>query len=483
MASTPHTAASPARIHRGYLPAAFGLFIIVVLPYLGLHFYNHPIADDYGYAIAVFEHGFWGAQLNVHHEWSGRYTSTALLSFNPVVWHMAGGYAWFSLMNQLCLFSAMAFFLNEALRGLVAPRARLIAILGFLTVYISHLHSTAEGIYWLAGYVNYTVPITLWCLIAALYIRFVQARPAQARPVSRTLYAAAIGFLCFLLVGCNETSMFQLGLLLMGFIWRAHAKKSWTLPYLLGIGLVSAIGAAIVIASPGNFNRAEQFAHPPMWVIALKLANSTLEHFAKFFSLPLVFAWLAVAVWSAQNRARFTKWMPAHASIGATWSLVVLVIATNLLPSWLSAGGNPPRRADNMAYFFFTALMALLAFQYGVQKSEWWLKQASKKSWLRMPALALVFCAATVLWPQNLRAWKDFVFVAPVYSAALDNSTRQFEGSGDELAFEQSPAASLPRPATVFSEDPLGVRKDGANDSYPRYARMLLIKAGVNPAP
>ncbi|MDQ3290581.1 MAG: hypothetical protein M3Q05_04760, partial [Bacteroidota bacterium] len=59
---------------------------MTLLPFLLLAAFCHPSADDFWLTNLVIAKGPWQAQLDMRQNWSGRYTSMLLGSFNPLVY-------------------------------------------------------------------------------------------------------------------------------------------------------------------------------------------------------------------------------------------------------------------------------------------------------------------------------------------------------------------------------------------------------------
>src|ERR1700712_2064643 len=65
--------------------------ILAVLPFIILSFYYNSVSDDYGYASLMRDIGFYKSQAMWYTTWTGRYTSSFLISINPVYWNWKAG--------------------------------------------------------------------------------------------------------------------------------------------------------------------------------------------------------------------------------------------------------------------------------------------------------------------------------------------------------------------------------------------------------
>jgi hypothetical protein len=54
--------------------------LVTLAGYALLGTFNRYLADDYGGVLAVRLHGFWGAQVPLYRSWTGRFTSSDLIS-------------------------------------------------------------------------------------------------------------------------------------------------------------------------------------------------------------------------------------------------------------------------------------------------------------------------------------------------------------------------------------------------------------------
>ena len=68
------------------------LLSLLVIPFIAISFFDHPSADDYIISAVVRDNGFLAHYRQVYFEWSGRYFSTLLECFNPLVYNWFFGY-------------------------------------------------------------------------------------------------------------------------------------------------------------------------------------------------------------------------------------------------------------------------------------------------------------------------------------------------------------------------------------------------------
>ena len=166
--------------------------------YIVLCFFDHPSYDDFTYTVSTFGKTFWQSQIFWYTNWSGRYTATALLAINPLVYHWIYGYKILSLTIVLCLLLTI-YFLVKTYCEYLKPSEHCFLTFFLASFYFSLLPHLAGGIYWMAGSVTHAVPTILVGLSIALLKR------KGSNLLSDYVF---LPLMTFFIVGSNETIMF-----------------------------------------------------------------------------------------------------------------------------------------------------------------------------------------------------------------------------------------------------------------------------------
>ena len=106
------------------------LMVSILLPLLGLSYYNHPSpADDYCYIYTVNKIGWFEAMKLYYTDWTGRYFGILLNHSNPLLFHSITAFK----VLPVILLGAFIFALYSLFRHLTPTLSRL-AHLGFAGV-------------------------------------------------------------------------------------------------------------------------------------------------------------------------------------------------------------------------------------------------------------------------------------------------------------------------------------------------------------
>ena len=144
---------------------------LLVLPFIAISFFDNPSADDYIISAVVRDNGFFAHYRQVYFEWSGRYFSTLLECFNPLVYGWFFGYKLIPIL-LIVLFYIGIFRLFKSIFGeeLSSIKIHLISLI-LLLLYFNNIPSTAECIYWMDGSLEYFTGIILSLFFFALLIK------------------------------------------------------------------------------------------------------------------------------------------------------------------------------------------------------------------------------------------------------------------------------------------------------------------------
>lgn len=432
----------------------YSLFALLIV-YSSLAVFNLPSADDFWYARHCIEQGIWECQGYFYQTWSGRYTSTFLLSVSPV--SLLSPFSTASLLvykilaafNLLALGLGFYLFLKSVLFRFCQSDARTLSLISVscLLVFLSRMPSTSEGVFWYAGYVNYTLPLTLLLWGGYLWLR------------SQTLQASgllALAPLAIVISGSNEVMLVQLvgGLavsLALSFLF--FRKYLWPLAFLFTLSILC---FAVVYFAPGNSVRSSHFSPPPLPLSILKSTLGTLEHVLVFLIHPSVF-FLALLIFGLFDSGRITlRWSPKSP---LRWGFLGLFALLNLgfLPAYVSMGGSPSGRVDNVLYAQFliglSVLLCLMTSQTGRLHS--FLRQR------HLTKFALLGVAISAwLSPQSIQMLLDFPRAISFHRQHLERLDAIESAESDSVVFGESTA---PQPKSlIFST----LQTDSPNEDF-----------------
>lgn len=431
--------------------------------YLCLSFYAHPAADDFNFANKVIEEGFLNSQYSTYLTWSGRYTSTAIISGFIATFDLLRGF-WLLPLFMLVTTGASFIALAHSIWKESKPTLSILCYgLSLTALYLSGVPSTSEAIYWLAGGISYQLGNSLYVLLLAALIKLHRGEGTARLTV-------ATGLLVLVIAGLNETIMLLQSMTLAAMATCAFARKTPQRYRLLILTLTSLIGAAIVAAAPGNAVRSSYY--PAAHDIAFSVKESILWARIRFLSWgksPVL--WLATLLWvaatasqvpHAASRARFKS----TASVALLWLALLTAL---FFPAFWSMGSPPPNRTLSINYMLFligwflmvslgTSLLPLKGFTFS-------------KSYLRF--IAAVFAISLFTTGNGTRALQDLE-IAPEYSKQLNERYKTIELHRGQAVELKVPVLSQ-NPGTIFSADITTQKDDWKNVSYAMYFHLRAI--------
>ena len=350
--------------------------VLALAPFLLLCAFNQPFFDDFRNGYWMREHGSWGVQMWLFRTWTGRFTTTFIMTvLNPVAYGWLDGVKlvtaglfvaqWASLMHLLRALRWLPLGLG-CTRGQAGWAAVLV-----LALFCNAAPAPFSFLYWFSGAVVYQLPLIGLLNFTALALR-VGWGPAAGR---RSRAAGAALALTLALTG-NELTLVQAGpvLALLAFALPRPAR-----PYLAGWLLIGAAATALAALAPGNWARAVAMAPPTdpyhAWRWLVLMPRSVLS-MALFLVKPLhaasVLAASAVGWWAGQQRtaAQLPWLLTRRQALAALLAWLGLNFSGFLLFRYLTVG-PPLLRAQNEMLLVLLLSTGLLGWLAGRQHRTW----------------------------------------------------------------------------------------------------------------
>ncbi|MFB3066412.1 MAG: DUF6056 family protein [Planctomycetota bacterium] len=441
---------------RKTLRALTALCLLGALPFVALLPFNHPTVDDFAFAVEVADNGPAGSVASWYDTWSGRYFSFALIAGL----HGSGGLGWPYKVLPAVLFAAFWLALTLLLR-VIAPaawlrrRAGLVAGIGAVLC-LTAMPSTAQGLYWMAGSVTYTVGTILALLLAALLL----APSGHGR-----VYRVPAGvFLTVGVVGSNEVLMVY-ALLLIGAgavfhqVRRRPGRGLWVVCF-----CTAALCSIVVLLAPGNslrlglFPDGRDIPHTVgrcllmPWVLFARWSINPALLGLTVLALPLLSKWGRRAAYRPRRRALLVY--------GLIW---YGLLAAGLLPGYWGTGHLMPRRGLNVVY------VVHLACWFGF----WFLRHSVRPAPAPRSLSRRVAVLATIavgLGFAGFRHWRHAVWDLAVNVPVHERQVAERE----ELIREQVAAGRQDLELPEFTHFPFSVcysplTQDYVSSWYPRF--------------
>lgn len=380
-----------------------GLLAVAIVPLLALSFYNHPSpVDDYCYIDTVFKYGYFEAMNFYYTGWTGRYFGILLNHSNPLVVKWAGGFKLLSFLLVLGLTGSLFALCKELFAKW--NRWGILGITGgIMLLFLLKIMSIVEAFYWMAAFVTYTVPNILTLYWLTVMIRMYQ----QPNGMRQKLTAIFAGFLVFAVIGCSETNLTIMVLLVAGwFGYQLVIRRKWdNLAFFMVI--IAVFSCYIFFTSPGNILRMNGNPEGRNFTLSTiqSLKKLTQLSIDWVFRTPLL---VFSILWIAVLPRLFDKYTTAIPYFRVPIWIVILtylgILFVQIFPSYYGIGIEPAPRVINSIYFYF-----LLGWFYTLSAVLYWLYRNQifgAQHWYLPPSikavLALLILVST-LFSSNLR--------------------------------------------------------------------------------
>jgi hypothetical protein len=347
--------------------------LLALAPFLLLTAFNQPFFDDFRNAYWMREHGTWGVQLWLFQTWTGRFTTTFIMTvLNPVAYGWLGGVkvvtATLFVIQWASLAHLLRTLLHTAMRAACSWSQAFWASGLLLALFCNAAPAPFSFLYWFCGAVAYQLPLVGLLNFTALALR-VGWGPAAGRWGNALMACIP---LVLALTG-NELTLVQ-AMPVLALLSFALPKAVRPQLYLwLFIGLIT---TGIAAAAPGNWARATAMApatdalYDYRWLVLGPRAAYSL---ALFLLKPMIgLSLLAAAIsglWIG-NWQRAAGHVAVPLSQRQWWAVLAAFGALNyisfLLFRYLIVG-PPLTRAQNEILLVFLLSTALLGWLVGQQ--------------------------------------------------------------------------------------------------------------------
>ena len=256
--------------------------LLALAPFLLLCAFNQPFFDDFRNGYWMREHGTWGVQLWLFQTWTGRFTTTFVMTvLNPVAYGWLGGVKVVAAAAFVAQWASLAYLLRTLLRTArqaACSRSQAFWAAGLLlAMFCNAAPGPFSFLYWFCGIVAYQLP-----LIGLLTFTALALRAGWGPAPTRWRNAGLACFPLVLALTGNELTLVQAGpvLALLGFTLPAAARPKLGLWLLIG-----AVAVGIAATAPGNWTRAAAMAppagpyHASRWLVLMPRAAYSMVLF------------------------------------------------------------------------------------------------------------------------------------------------------------------------------------------------------------
>ena len=341
-----------AALRHQVLLVTLGL-LLVMLPFVGLAFYNHPSLDDYLDVVTVKELGFWQAQKHFYFTQTGRYATTALLALvNPLLYARVESHWWAALIFIFGTLLVLRFSLSELL-GL-SSKAGWLAAGVLLGLWLAYAPGQAEGLYWFTG--AYTYVMGVWLVLGWLAVLGRYAKARLDNNIGTWGWLVALAALTIAVAGTPEpVALPFIAGLVVGAIgsWRLKGGRViWLL-----VGLATLGGLASFMA-PGNFVRIASMGGQFGLLKTLCYSAATTAYLLfTWISNPVLLALSALLLPAlhgiAQQREQLAVKLLSCIPVGLLATGLAGLMTLASCPAYYASGTGLPLRARTSLYLLF----------------------------------------------------------------------------------------------------------------------------------
>jgi hypothetical protein len=318
------------------------LGIVTLFPLILISFFNNPGSDDFDMAYESQIESYFELQFRRYNDWSGRYFSNGLISFDPLTYNN------FFLIKivpiiLLLFFVLSLYFFISSLKILEGNKQK-IAFVGLITfLYIYQIPDICEGFYWIPGSLTNVLPTILSLFYFSFVILFFKTSKYVYYFISLLFLVAAIG--------CSELTVVLLFLthtFLIGYNY--FILKNINKPLII-LFLISLLFSAIEILAPGNSVRGS------LILVKHQFIYSVLKTIQ--FTFLLIFKWLPIIIlcflFLISFIIKIIKKVNTKYLINPIYSILLIMsfIFGSVFSGYWSLNSNPPNRSLNTLYLFF----------------------------------------------------------------------------------------------------------------------------------
>lgn len=324
------------------------LLAVIISPFIVNCLFAFPQTDDFAYSSIARGMGFLKAQYFVYVTWSGRFTSTALLSVNPLVYDSFIGYRLVFAFLILVQITAIYLLTGALTNKIVSRQERLIFTFLLFIAFLDQMDDIRSGLYWMAGVVTYQVAETMALLYITLFL-LINRDPKYGSLFNKSLVIV----LAILLGGTNEIVMVLVLLITIIFVLNSYIVKKVINPFHTTTLIAAFTGNCLCIMAPGNANRLSTYLEREnLYVTIWKAFNKSLLSIEVWITSPLTLILMCMVLFAVISKSQLRSLFSGYKIVSSSFLLLFLTFVCFFIPYW-STGMPPQNRVFNMIYFFF----------------------------------------------------------------------------------------------------------------------------------
>ncbi|MFH1319331.1 MAG: DUF6056 family protein, partial [Bacteroidota bacterium] len=447
----------------------FGSLFAIIIPYIVLSFFSHPIADDFSYAYKKINWGLYEAYKNEYLFWNGRYFANLLVLLNPISFSWFTGYKLIPVFLILLTFFSFYFFISAITNKIITGIKLVIFSLLLTLLYIFQMPTVVEGFYMYTGSTTYQLANVLALFQISLIIHFLYKRYF----INKIFHILISLVLLFIVIGCNEVIMlimlaFYFIVFLISIYLKSQQKYLWL--FYLAFAICCSL---IVILSPGNAFREAHFPdnHQLFYSIFFTLLQTFRFSFDWISNIPFIFTsilFIPISLKLVKKVKIFKKQFYIHPLLFSCFLFIILFLC--IFPPYWSTCILGQHRTVYTAYFFFIIL-------WFINLSAWVNYYSNKKvlqSFRIYPKLYIALISLTILSAATTKngyhAFLDIFYGKAVAFDKEMNARYETLKNANSSNIEKCVLKPINnKPATLFFLDITPNHKHWLNTGYAQY--------------
>ena len=340
------------------------LGLLTLFPLFCISFFNNPASDDFDMAFESQVEPLLQLQFRRYNEWSGRYFSNGLISFDPVFYNNLFMIKIVPIILLLLLVFGLYVFASS-LKIFTLNKEKWAAIGLFIFLFVFQMPDVCEGFYWIPGSITNFLPT----ILALFYFSFLN----EYFRTKNILHFIVAVFFLIATIGCNELSVVILFLIHSFIIFYNYYKYKKINKPLIVLFVISLLFSAIELLAPGNAVRSSLILVKHNLVFSI-LKSIQFEFNYLFKWLPIIMLCFLFSINQIKSLLNIINKKYIINPIFSGLFLLALVFVA-VFPGFWSLNSQPPNRSLNTLYFYFIIasiyfFVTILHYIYETKKVE-----------------------------------------------------------------------------------------------------------------
>lgn len=347
--------------------------VLFIIPLCIMSYYNHPSADDYGYAIltkkvwdetgsifAVLKMAV-STSIKFYNEWQGLYSSAFFLALQPGLF----GEEYYVLTGYIMLFiiigstTYFTVYMSKQIGGTKMEALTISA--GMLFIMFQFMPSVVQGVYWFNGAVNYVFFHGLLLLFICCMIEL-----QKEMSIRKRIFLCFLGACIVILVegGNHTTTLMGAVFPILVLVYDLFFKKHRHIISNLIMSGVALIGLAANVMAPGTAVRQRALeGYDAFYSIYLSIIYGIYRVFELFDLKVMIVSIILLPVIVSMVQPLIKR------GFKFSYPIIVFIfsvgwIACMLVPPFYGMGSAGPDRLANVVYFQFIILTFINIFYF-----------------------------------------------------------------------------------------------------------------------